>query len=113
MATDPVVCVERGMSVPAEVVFHTATDPSRASAWLPVHIRAACASPTARHAGLSARWASPNGWAIVLRVEPGTVGGATVRLALTGTASMPRLAALAQETLANLAREVADNLNVG
>lgn len=113
MATEPVVCAERGMSAPPEVVFNTATDPTRASAWLPTQIRAARANPLAAHATLHARWASPDGWAIALRVEPGMVGGATVRLVLTGAASEPHLVALAKETLANLAREVADNLNVG
>lgn len=102
---------ERGMSAPPEVVFNTATDPHRAAAWLPEPLR---------HSGtqqvevvdaeeMRARWSCrADGWAADIDVEPADAGGARVRLDLTGTDH-----GMADEILANLAREVADNLTAG
>lgn len=114
MATEPVVRAERGMSVSPDVVFNTATDPNRASAWLPEQLRVGGAGAVEQaELPLRARWVTPDGWSAGLLVEPGGVGSAIVRLELTGTAPQPRLTALAEDSLANLAREVADNLNAG
>ncbi|WP_320067637.1 hypothetical protein [Micromonospora sp. RTGN7] len=106
---------ERGMSAPPEVVFSTATDPTRAAAWLPQPLRADGDSrPDVSAEQLRARWASDSApdWSAEIQVEATDAGGARVRLDLTGA---PGQAApgLADETLANLAREVADNLTAG
>ena len=104
---------ERGMSAPPEVVFNTATDPDRASAtsvpnrsrqWKP------SAVPPRRTSARLARWSSGSapGWSAEIQVEPADAGGSRVRLDLTGGDN-----GLADETLANLAREVADNLTAG
>ena len=101
------------MSAPPEVVFNTATDPDRASAWLPEPLRGD-GSPAA---AISAeRAAGPVGsdaadWSAEIQVEPADAGGARVRLDLAGGSD--GRPALADETLANLAREVADNLTAG
>jgi hypothetical protein len=104
---------ERGMSAPPEVVFSTATDPDRAGAWLPEPLRQdGDARPEVASADeLRARWASDSapGWSAEIQVEPADAGGARVRLDLAGD----QAAGLADETLANLAREVADNLTAG
>ncbi|MCX4470400.1 hypothetical protein C5N14_23570 [Micromonospora sp. MW-13] len=106
---------ERGMSAPPEVVFSTATDPDRAAAWLPQPLRSDGASrPDVSTGPLRARWASASApeWSAEIRVEPADAGGALVRLDLAG-ASGQADPGLADETLANLAREVADNLTAG
>ncbi|WP_405099994.1 hypothetical protein [Micromonospora sp. NBC_01412] len=106
---------ERGMSAPPEVVFNTATDPDRAAAWLPQPLRSDGRSRPDVSAGqMRARWASASapGWSAEIRVEPGDAGGAQVQLDLTG-ASGQADPGLAEETLANLAREVAENLTAG
>lgn len=100
---------ERGMSAPPEVVFNTATDPHRAAAWLPEPLRSAA---THRLEGVDAgrmraRWIC-DGWSADIDVEPADAGGARVRLDLAGPDH-----ATADEILANLAREVADNLTAG
>ncbi|MCX4389876.1 hypothetical protein OG777_23490 [Micromonospora peucetia] len=102
---------ERGMSAPPEVVFNTATDPDRASAWLPEPLRAD-GSPADEISGeeLRARWSAAEEWSAEIRVEPGQAGGARMRLDLTGGPDAERLA---DEALDNLAREVADNLQAG
>ncbi|MGN9777901.1 hypothetical protein ACTMS0_19375 [Micromonospora sp. H33] len=103
--------VERGMSAPPEVVFNTATDPDRASAWLPEPLRAD--GTLAEHVSeeeLSARWRAAGDWTAELRVDPADAGGARTRLDLTGGDDADRLA---DEALASLAREVADNLQAG
>jgi uncharacterized protein YndB with AHSA1/START domain len=105
---------ERGMSAPPEVVFNTATDPDRASAWLPDPLRVDGGShPDVNPGRLRARWASDSapGWSAALEVEPIDVGGTWVRLDLTGEPADD--SGLAEETLARLAREVADNLTAG
>ncbi|MFU8873493.1 hypothetical protein [Micromonospora sp. SL4-19] len=104
---------ERGMSAPPEVVFNTAIDPDRAAAWLPEPLRQ---DGDRRPEVISveqmrATWysdAAPN-WSAEIRVEPVAAGGARVRLDLAGVDTQ----GLADETLANLAREVADNLTAG
>jgi uncharacterized protein YndB with AHSA1/START domain len=102
---------ERGMSAPPEVVFSTATDPDRASAWLPQPLRAD-GSPAEEVSAdeLRARWSAAGEWSAEIRVEPAQAGGARTRLDLTGGADADRLA---DEALASLAREVADNLQAG
>ena len=104
---------ERGMSAPPEVVFNTATDPVRAASWLPEPLRQdGAARPEVAHADeLRARWASNSapGWSAEIQVRPADAGGARVRLDLAGGDGD----GLADETLANLAREVADNLTAG
>lgn len=123
---------ERGMSAPPEVVFSTATDPDRLSAWLPTPLRTDGAGPPAvESADLSVRWsnAEPPGFTAQLRVRGGSAGGANVRLDLdvqptrpesvSGSASGTerpddrQLTELAERSLASLAREVADNLTAG
>ncbi|MFF3865030.1 hypothetical protein [Micromonospora sp. NPDC001898] len=106
---------ERGMSAPPEVVFNTATDPDRAAAWLPQPLRSDGRSrPDVSPGQMRARWASASapGWSAEIRVEPADAGGARVQLDLAG-ASGQADPGLAEETLANLAREVADNLTAG
>lgn len=102
---------ERGVSAPPEVVFSTAVDPDRASAWLPEPLRADGAPAEHTDAEeLSACWTAPGDWSAELRVDPVDAGGARVRLDLTGGADPDRLAG---EALDSLAREVADNLQAG
>ncbi|MEH1030859.1 hypothetical protein V6W11_24230 [Micromonospora profundi] len=103
----------RGMSAPPEVVFNTATDPSRASAWLPEPLRGD-GSPAAEIDGeeLRARWDDTD-WSAELRVQPADSGGARIELDLTDGAGGSGPAQLADEALANLVREVADNLQAG
>jgi hypothetical protein len=106
----------RGMSAPPEVVFNTATDPNRASAWLPEPLRGD-GSPAAEINGedLRARWGdgSDTDWSAELRVEPADSGGARIQLDLAGGSGGPDPDQLADEALSNLAREVADNLQAG
>ncbi|MFG1951039.1 hypothetical protein [Micromonospora sp. NPDC048830] len=105
---------ERGMSVPPEVVFNTATDPDRAAAWLPEPLRRDGGSrPDVSTGQMRARWASESApdWSAEIQVEPADAGGARVRLDLAGGSAQD--AGLADETLANLAREAADNLTAG
>lgn len=104
------------MSAPPEVVFSTATDPDRAPAWLPEPLRGdGAGQPQVEPEGLRARWRSGSvpEWSAEIRVEPADAGGARVRLDLTGGSGEQDTAALAEETLANLDREVADNLTAG
>ncbi|WBB79538.1 hypothetical protein O7606_25875 [Micromonospora sp. WMMD882] len=108
---------ERGMSAPPEVVFNTATDPDRASAWLPEPLLADGAQrPELLSDGLRARWRGPDppGLTAEIRVEPADAGGARVRLDLAGDdADRSSDDTLADRILANLAREVAENLTAG
>ncbi|MCO1599109.1 hypothetical protein M8C17_28535 [Micromonospora sp. RHAY321] len=105
----------RGMSAPPEVVFNTATDPARASAWLPEPLRGD-GSPAAEISGeeLRARWGDGHDadWSAEIRVEPADSGGARIQLDLAG-GSDEDPDQLADEALSNLAREVADNLQAG
>ncbi|MDM4720455.1 hypothetical protein QTQ03_13040 [Micromonospora sp. WMMA1363] len=101
---------ERGVSAPPEVVFNTATDPNRASAWLPEPLRVDGAP--AEHVSaeeLAARWRAAGEWAAELRVDPADAGGARIRLDLTGGGADH----LVDTALDSLAREVADNLQAG
>ncbi|MEU5946371.1 hypothetical protein ABZ793_12505 [Micromonospora sp. NPDC047465] len=102
---------ERGMSAPPEVVFNTATDPDRASAWLPDALRGD-GSPAEEISveELRARWSAAGDWRAEIRVDPAQAGGARTRLDLTGGPDADRMA---EEALDSLAREVADNLQAG
>ncbi|MET8360578.1 hypothetical protein [Micromonospora sp. NPDC005171] len=104
----------RGMSAPPEVVFSTATDPHRASAWLPEPLRGD-GSPAAEISGeeLRARWGDADDWSAEIRVEPADSGGARIQLDLADGSGGPGPDQLADEALTNLAREVADNLQAG
>ncbi|WP_444948669.1 hypothetical protein [Micromonospora ureilytica] len=104
----------RGMSAPPEVVFSTATDPARASAWLPEPLRGD-GSPAAEISGeeLRARWADGDDWSAEIRVEPADSGGARIQLDLADGSGGSGPDQLADEALANLVREVADNLQAG
>jgi uncharacterized protein YndB with AHSA1/START domain len=108
--------VERGMSAEPEVVFNTATDPDRASAWLPEPLLIdGAVRPETVPDELRARWNgdSAPGWSAEIRVESEDAGGARVRLDLTGGSDHQATEALAGEVLDNLAREVAENLTAG
>ncbi|MCW3815617.1 hypothetical protein ONA91_14245 [Micromonospora sp. DR5-3] len=104
---------ERGMSAPPEVVFNTAIDPDRAAAWLPEPLRedGSRRPEVISIEQMRATWYSDSApdWSAEIRVESVDAGGARVQLDLAG-ADGP---GLAEETLANLAREVADNLTAG
>jgi hypothetical protein len=116
---------ERGISAPPEVVFDTATDPTRADAWLPDPLWTVPGGASFEVVGdpaepevMRAEWhANDTGmageWSAVLCVRPLPVGGATVRLDLDGAGTSPGEARLAQESLAALDRAVADNLSAG
>ncbi|MFJ8581301.1 hypothetical protein [Micromonospora sp. NPDC093277] len=104
---------ERGMSAPPEVVFNTAIDPDRAAAWLPEPLRldGGRRPELVSVEQMRATWYSDSApdWSAEILVEPVDAGGARVRLDLAGVDAD----GLAEETLANLAREVADNLTAG
>ncbi|WP_203857546.1 hypothetical protein [Plantactinospora mayteni] len=107
---------ERGISAPPEVVFNTATDPDRVSAWLPAPLRrTGMPGPELAAAELRARWRSAGSpdWSARLQVSPVDAGGATVRLELEADPAERRLPEIADESLASLAREVDDNLAPG
>ncbi|WP_018252135.1 hypothetical protein [Salinispora mooreana] len=101
---------ERGMSAPPEVVFNTAVDPNRMSAWLPEPLWAGGRPATEiRPAELTAHWQAVGDWTAQIRVDPADAGGAWIRLDLTGgTADR-----LVDEALADLAQAVEDNLQAG
>ncbi|MGK5742412.1 hypothetical protein [Micromonospora sp. URMC 103] len=104
---------ERGMSAPPEVVFNTATDPDRASAWLPAPLRSDGApTPEIRGEELCARWRAPSPAELTaeIRVDPENAGGARIRFDLAGETGSQDADRLAAEALDSLAREVADNL---
>ncbi|SCG59136.1 hypothetical protein [Micromonospora inositola] len=104
---------ERGMSAPPEVVFNTAIDPDRAAAWLPEPLRQdGDRRPEVVSVDqMRVRWGSDSapGWWAEIQVDAVDAGGARVRLDLAGGDTD----GLADETLTNLAREVADNLTAG
>ena len=103
---------ERGVSAPPEVVFNTATDPRRVSAWLPEPLLSGEPTRAADAGQLRARWdARRTDWSAELRVEPVDAGGARVRLDLAGGGQ--ETDRLADEALVNLVRAVADNLQAG
>ena len=106
---------ERGMDAPPEVVFNTATDPARA-AWLPAPLRRdSVRTPNLASAELHAQWStgSAPAWSARLQVRAVDSGGATARLDLEADTAEHRLSEIADESLANLAREVDDNLTPG
>jgi len=86
------------MSAPPEVVFSTATDPDRNSAWLPggVDMAPEPDSLTVRLTGAA------DG---LLSVRPGDAGGSSVELEVGGPDP--------DDLLRALAREVEDNFNAG
>ncbi|MEV4626316.1 hypothetical protein AB0J90_08505 [Micromonospora sp. NPDC049523] len=103
------------MSAPPEVVFNTATDPDRVDAWLPAPLRRDGGTPAGVTEALGAHWrtsGSPT-WSARLQVRPTDAGGASVRLELESDPPDQGLDRLADESLTNLAREVADNLTAG
>ncbi|KAB1940411.1 hypothetical protein F8271_16230 [Micromonospora sp. ALFpr18c] len=104
----------RGMSAPPEVVFNTATDPARASAWLPEALRGD-GSPAAEINGeeLRARWNGAAHWSAEIQVDPADSGGARIQLDLADGSDGPAPDQLVDEALTNLIREVADNLQAG
>ena len=103
------------MSAPPEVVFNTATDPDRLAAWLPVPLRIDGNRPAVEMDVMRARWrtGSAERWSAAFQVHPVAAGGAIVRLELAAELPEDRLAAIADEALASLARHVADNLTAG
>ncbi|MBM0231806.1 hypothetical protein JNW91_08010 [Micromonospora sp. STR1_7] len=104
----------RGMSAPPEVVFNTATDPARASAWLPEALRGDGSPPTEINGEeLRARWSGDADWSAEIRVDPADSGGARIQLDLADGAGGPEPDQLVDEALTNLIREVADNLQAG
>jgi hypothetical protein len=110
------VRVERGISAPPEVVFNTAIDPRRTAYWLPEPLRDGERPATEITVDdLRARWhrdGSP-AWSARLEVSPVDAGGASVRLELAADPPQRRLREIADESLASLARVVADNLTAG
>lgn len=107
---------ERGMSAPPEVVFNTATDPSRYSGWLPEPLwRSGRSRPITGAQTLRVRWESNGqaGWSADLRVQAGGAGSTRVCLDITADEPDHRLTELADTSLASLARHVADNLTAG
>lgn len=109
---------ERGFSAPPEVVFNTAIDPDRAAAWLPAQLRTDGApGAEVRTEDLDVRWRGPEpaDWSARLCVSPIDAGGARVRLELATESGLSdqRLRVIADESLASLAREVADNFTAG
>lgn len=107
------VRAERDMSAPPEVVFNTATDPTRMSAWLPAELSRE--RPHVDADRLRARYGDgsrqPRFGTLHVRSTP--VGGALVEFELVADSRQPRLAETAERSLARLAREVADNLTAG
>lgn len=98
------------MSAPPEVVFNTATDPDRLDGWLPEPLRAQ--RKPREEGGMRARWENA-GWSAVLEAEPADPAGARVCLDLGGDLPDDRLAQVADESLAQLAEHVDDNLTAG
>ncbi|HEX5594905.1 MAG TPA: hypothetical protein VFX61_02630 [Micromonosporaceae bacterium] len=112
-AADMAACAERGMSAPPEVVYNTATDPTRDNGWLPTPLRREN-RPKMVPSTLCVYWSpDPQGWSAQLSVRQGAVGGALVRLELTADLPEDRLAEIAEESLVKLARHVSDNLTAG
>jgi uncharacterized protein YndB with AHSA1/START domain len=110
-----VIRAERGMPAPPEVVFNTATDPVRLAAWLPRPLRLNGNLPAVETAALNARWStgSAERWSAALQVQPGAAGGSIVRLELAAAVPDDRLVEIADRSLADLARHVADNFTPG
>lgn len=109
-----VVRAERGMSAPPEVVFNTATDPSRFATWLPPDLRPDGHRPVMVADDLRACWTpDSNEWSAELQVGQLAAGGAVARLELAADLPDDRLAEIAEESLTRLARHVADNLTAG
>ncbi|MFY1633491.1 hypothetical protein ACN27F_09450 [Solwaraspora sp. WMMB335] len=106
--------VERGVSVPPEVAFDTATDPDRRTAWLPAPLRHSARAQRTRGDGLRARWRAPHGpWSAAVQVHPVQAGGAMVSLELDADLPHEQLIRIADETLTSLVRAISDNLNAG
>jgi hypothetical protein len=106
---------ERGFSAPPEVVYNTVSDPDRRSGWLPPGLPPPDRADSDR---MRLEW-SPGktaGRGGYLQVRSIPSGGAAVvwsmddALADRTRTGLPRAL---DDALANLAREVADNLNAG
>lgn len=107
------VFAERDMSAPPEVVFNTAIDPARRSAWLPAQL--ADQPPAVDVDSLQARYGDESfapGCAF-LQVRGTPTGGATVQFNLVVDPAHPGLTETAERSLACLAWVVADNLTAG
>jgi hypothetical protein len=100
------------MSAEPEVVYNTATDPTRVSGWLPppLHRPPASTSP-----GLAASWRGDDGvWQADLLVEDTPTGGAVAVLEMSANGlDDAGLAAVVERALVELDREVADNFTAG
>ncbi|GIF75788.1 hypothetical protein [Asanoa siamensis] len=103
---------ELGMSAEPEVVYNTATDPARASAWLPeaLHRTAPRMAP-----GLSASWHQVGGvWQADLVVQDEPAGGAVAVLTLAADGlEEPALAEIAERALTDLDREAEEAFTGG
>lgn len=102
------------MPAPPEVVFNTATDPARFGAWLPGPLRAG-GGPAEDTDTLRALWPPERfaPWSAVVQVRQVDPAGAIVEFELDGDLPDVRLVELADESLACLAEQVADNLTAG
>ncbi|HWH02007.1 MAG TPA: SRPBCC family protein [Pilimelia sp.] len=120
--------VTRDFSAPPEVVFGTATDPDRWGRWLPSGVTLQRDGSDGLRVQLpqgsqTVRWqvapdelrvvarAEGQPWSGTLEVVPGAAGGSTARLAIDGDSG--RLRPAAEQALARLEDEVADNFNAG
>lgn len=111
-----------GMSAPPEVVFSTATDPDRRSAWLPHGIEVVPAGfagdvpdgdGTVGDEVLQGRLIADNSAVGTLRVAQEASGGCSVGLSVRGDEPASGVLGDLAEILHNLDREVGDNLNAG
>lgn len=93
----------RGFSAPPEVVVNTATDPARLAAWLPRGTGTTLDKSQGEVLEVRLDGTRTHG---VLHVRPGSAGGCSVELVVTGGPSP-------EEVLWDLAREVQDNFNAG
>ncbi|HYN93899.1 MAG TPA: hypothetical protein VES42_08630 [Pilimelia sp.] len=111
----------RGMSAPPEVVFSTATDPSRVEGWVPAPLRQRADEHrvTVLPERLRVEWrptGQAGGWSGSLQVAEGDAGGAQVEITVDGdgtVASGEPVDELVDDALTELDRAVADNLTAG
>ena len=96
----------RGISAPPEVVFNTATDPDRRSAWLPdgFDLGPTSTSTSAFEVELRSGDSSTGS----LAIQPGDSGGSSVDLTVPDDGG-----AGPDEILGSLDRAVSDNFNAG
>lgn len=127
----------KDFSAPAEVVFDVVTDPDRLARWLPGQLRVADTGRESLHVSwqdppqqteyrlvvlperLRAEWrpSGPEGWSGFLQVRESPAGGATAEVCVEPTGHVPdqadRVPGLLDTALANLRREVGENLTAG